>query len=166
VAAAEERHPESEARMVDVTAKGVTDRVAVAAGLVRMSSRTRDLVAARSLAKGDALEVGRVAGIMGAKRTADLIPLCHPIGITGVQVDLVPVAEGVEVTATVRTAERTGVEMEALTAVVTAGLTVYDMVKGTERGVTLTDVRLLEKSGGRSGRWLRSGEEGATPSDA
>lgn len=162
---AEERHPESEARMVDVTGKSVSDRVAVAGGLVRMSSKTRDLVATRSLAKGDALEIGRVAGIMGAKRTADLIPLCHPIGITAVQVDLVPVQEGIEVTATVRTAERTGVEMEALTAVATAGLTVYDMVKGTERGVALTDVRLLKKTGGRSGEWVRP-EGGASPSGA
>lgn len=151
--------------MVDVTGKHVSDRVAVAAGLVRMSRETRDLIAARSLAKGDALEIGRVAGIMGAKRTADLIPLCHPIGITAVQVALAPVEEGIEVTATVRTAERTGVEMEALTAVMTAGLTVYDMVKGTERGVTLTDVRLLKKTGGRSGEWLRPGE-GLSPSDA
>ena len=151
----EPRHPESEARMVDVTAKNVSDRVAVASGLVRMSRATRDLVTGRSLAKGDALEIGRVAGIMGAKRTAELIPLCHPIGITAVQVDLAPTPAGIEVTATVRTAERTGVEMEALTAVVTAGLTVYDMVKGTERGVSLTDVQLLKKSGGRSGEWVR-----------
>ena len=149
-------HPESEARMVDVTGKEVSDRVAVAAGLVCMSNATRDLVAGRSLPKGDALEIGRIAGIMAAKRTADLIPLCHPISITAVQVVLAPVAEGIEVTATVRTAERTGVEMEALTAVMAAGLTVYDMVKGTERGVVISDVRLLKKTGGRSGEWLRT----------
>jgi cyclic pyranopterin phosphate synthase len=149
------RHPESEARMVDVTAKDVTQRTAVAACRVIMSPGTRDLVARRELKKGDALEVARVAGIMGAKRTPDLIPLCHPIGIGAVEVALEVVDEGIEITATVKTAERTGVEMEALTAATVAALTIYDMVKGTERGVSITDVRLLTKSGGRSGQWSR-----------
>jgi cyclic pyranopterin phosphate synthase len=150
-----ERHAESEARMVDVTAKDVTARTATASGLVRMSSQTRDLVATRSLEKGDALEVARIAGIMGAKKTSELIPLCHPIAIGGVEVDFDLVNEGVAVRATVRTNERTGVEMEAMTAVAVAALTVYDMVKGTERGVEVTDIRLLKKSGGRSGEWSR-----------
>jgi cyclic pyranopterin phosphate synthase len=141
--------------MVDVTQKDVTNREAVATGLVKMSSTTRDLVVARSLEKGDALEVARIAGIMAAKRTADLIPLCHPIGIGGVEVDLSAVADGIAIVASVRTSERTGVEMEALTAVSVAALTLYDMVKGTERTVEITDVRLEEKSGGRSGLWRR-----------
>jgi cyclic pyranopterin monophosphate synthase len=150
-----EHHPETEARMVDVTAKEVTEREAVASGLIRMSQSTRDLVVKRALPKGDALEVARVAGIMGAKRTSDLIPLCHPIGLTAVEVDLRPVDDGIAITATARTAERTGVEMEALTAVCVASLTIYDMVKGTERGVQIEEVRLESKSGGRSGEWRR-----------
>jgi cyclic pyranopterin phosphate synthase len=151
-----EVHPEVEARMVDVTAKDVTAREAMASGMVKMSEGTRDLVARRALPKGDALEIARIAGIMAAKKTADLIPLCHPIGIGGVTVELVPVADGIEIVATVRTNERTGVEMEALTAVAVAALTVYDMVKGTDRDVEVTDVRLLKKSGGRSGDWTRA----------
>lgn len=152
-----ERHPESEARMVDVTAKEATTRAARASGLVRMSTETRDLVTSRTLDKGDALAVARIAGIMGAKRTADLIPLCHPIGIGGVDVELEAVDDGILITAEVRTAERTGVEMEALCAVAAAALTIYDMVKGTERGVEITDVRLDRKEGGRSGLWERPG---------
>ena len=148
-------HPEASARMVDVTAKDVTDRRAVAGGLVRMSESTRDLVMHRALAKGDALEVARIAGIMAAKRTADLIPLCHPIGIDAVEVRLLEHPHGIVIEATVKTAERTGVEMEALTAVTVAALTLYDMVKGTEREAQITDVRLEEKSGGRSGLWKR-----------
>ena len=151
-----DQHPESEARMVDVTRKEVTMRSAVAACTVVMSEATRQLVMERRLDKGDALEVARVAGIMGAKRTADLIPLCHPIGIGSVEVNITHSDRGIEVEAEVRTAERTGVEMEALTAVTTAALTIYDMVKGTEREVSITDVRLLEKSGGRSGDWTRA----------
>ena len=150
-------HPESEARMVDVTAKEVTKREAVAGCVVRMSNATRDLITRRELPKGDALEVARVAGIMAAKRTADLIPLCHPIGIGAVAVELEPSSDGLVVTATVRTAERTGVEMEALTAVTVAALTVYDMVKGIERDVTIEGVRLLKKSGGRSGDYAAPG---------
>lgn len=148
-------HPEAQAKMVDVTAKAVTERVAVASGLVKMSQATVRLVMERSLDKGDALAVARVAGIMGAKRTADLIPLCHPIGISSVELTLEPSSGGIRVTATVKTAERTGVEMEALTAVTTAALTLYDMVKGTERGAEITDVRLERKSGGKSGAWQR-----------
>jgi cyclic pyranopterin monophosphate synthase len=148
-------HPEAEARMVDVTSKEVTPRRAVASCTVVMSETTRDLVAERKLEKGDALEVARIAGIMAAKRTSELIPLCHPIGLGSVEVALAPVDRGVEIVATVKTAERTGVEMEALTAAAVAGLTVYDMVKGVERGVEVTEVRLLEKTGGKSGAWRR-----------
>lgn len=148
-------HPEAAARMVDVTAKDVTDRKAVASCLVKMSDSTRDLVMAGSLDKGDALEVARIAGIMAAKRTSGLIPLCHPIALGAVDVGLDRHADGIAIVATVKTAERTGVEMEALTAVSVAALTIYDMVKGTEREVEITNVRLEEKSGGRSGRWKR-----------
>ena len=150
-----EGHPEAEARMVDVTAKDATTREATASCLVKMSAATRDLVARRELPKGDALEVARIAGIMGAKKTSELIPLCHPIAIGAVTIDLEPVEAGIEITAFVRTHERTGVEMEALTAATVAALTVYDMVKGTERGVEVDEVRLLTKSGGRSGDWTR-----------
>ena len=150
-------HPESEAKMVDVTTKAVTVREATAACLVVMSSETRALVTERKLEKGDALEVARIAGIMAAKKTSELIPLCHPIVLGAVEVSLTATDVGIEVTATVRTAERTGVEMEALSAVTIAGLTIYDMVKGVERGVSITDVRLLRKSGGRSGDWRSAG---------
>ena len=141
--------------MVDVTAKDVTDRKAVASCLVRMSETTLDLVMDRSLDKGDALKVARIAGIMAAKRTWDLIPLCHPIALGAVDMALERHADGIAIFATVKTAERTGVEMEALTAVSVAALTLYDMVKGTEREVEITDLRLEEKSGGRSGLWKR-----------
>ena len=141
--------------MVDVTGKDVTTRRATASAFVRMSLRTLELVMARSLEKGDALEVARIAGIMGAKRTADLIPLCHPIGIGSVEVELTRADGGLQITSTVMTAERTGVEMEALTAVTVAALTVYDMVKGIERGVEIGEVMLLSKAGGRSGEWSR-----------
>ena len=151
-----EEHPEMKARMVDVTAKDVTERVAVARGVVKMSPGLRDRVVARSLPKGDALEVARIAAIMGAKKTSELIPLCHPIGIGAIDVELISIEQGIEVTVTVKTNERTGVEMEALTAVTTAALTIYDMVKGTERDVSIEDVRLLKKSGGRSGKWVSS----------
>jgi cyclic pyranopterin monophosphate synthase len=149
------RHPESEARMVDVTAKDVTAREAVASGLVRMSSSTREAILQGRLEKGDALEVARVAGIMAAKKTSELIPLCHPISLGAIEVGFDERDEGIGVVATVRTNERTGVEMEALTAVAVAALTLYDMVKGVERGAELTDVHLLRKSGGRSGEWRR-----------
>ena len=141
--------------MVDVSSKEVTDREALAAGSVVMSSSTADLVFERRLNKGDALEVARIAGIMAAKKTSELIPLCHPLAIAAVEVSFDRSERGVEITALVRTSERTGVEMEALSAVSVAALTIYDMVKGTERGVAITDVRLLRKSGGRSGLWER-----------
>jgi cyclic pyranopterin monophosphate synthase len=150
-----ERHPESEARMVDVTAKEVTSREALASGSVRMSPQTAALVFEGRLTKGDALEVARIAGIMAAKKTSELIPLCHPIAIGAVEVSFARTDVGIAIEALVRTSERTGVEMEALSAVSVAALTIYDMVKGTERAVEITDVRLLRKSGGRSGLWER-----------
>lgn len=146
-------HPESEARMVDVTGKDVTAREAEAACLVKMSPSTRDLITDGKVPKGDVLEVARLAGIMAAKKTAELIPLCHPLALGAVEVSIGPVEEGLEIRAVVRTTDRTGVEMEALTAASIAGLTVYDMVKGTERGVEIDGLRLLRKSGGRSGDW-------------
>ena len=149
------KHPEAEARMVDVTGKEVTAREAIAAGTVRMSDATRDLVRTKRLDKGDALEVARIAGIMAAKRTSELVPLCHPIAVGAIDLEFADAPGGLEIYATVRTNERTGVEMEAMTAVAVAALTVYDMVKGTERGVVIDEVRLLRKSGGRSGTWER-----------
>jgi cyclic pyranopterin monophosphate synthase len=149
------KHPESDARMVDVTAKDVTTREAVASGFVRMASSTREAITEGRLQKGDALETARIAGIMAAKKTSELIPLCHPISVGAVEVAFDERDEGIGIIASVRTNERTGVEMEALTAVSVAALTIYDMVKGVERGVEITDVHLLRKSGGRSGEWRR-----------
>ena len=143
------------ARMVDVGAKPVTSREAVAECLVAMSAATKAAVEQAALAKGDVLGVARVAGIMAAKRTAELIPLCHPLPISSVEVDFEPVAEGYRVVATARVSGQTGVEMEALTAAAVAGLTVIDMVKAVEKGVHLQNVRLLRKSGGKSGEWRR-----------
>jgi cyclic pyranopterin phosphate synthase len=148
-------HPEAEARMVDITAKEITDRSATASCLVRMGQDTRDIVVAGSLPKGNALEVARIAGIMAAKKTSELIPLCHPIALGAIEVELGPHPEGISITATVRTTDRTGVEMEALTAVAVAGLTIYDMVKGIDRPAVITDIRLLHKAGGKSGEWSR-----------
>ena len=142
--------------MVDVSGKDVTAREAVASGLVTMSPETRELVSSRSLDKGDALEVARIAGIMAAKKTSELIPLCHPISIEGVELAFEEREQGIGIVATVRTSDKTGVEMEALTAVSVAALTIYDMVKGTERGVEIGEVRLLKKSGGRTGTWKRA----------
>jgi cyclic pyranopterin phosphate synthase len=144
------------ARMIDVGAKPVTDRVAVAACLVRMSAATLEAVRDSQLAKGDALQVARVAGIMAAKRTPELIPLCHPLPLTSVEVDFELLPKGIRVQATVLVTARTGVEMEALTAAAVAGLTLIDMVKGVERGVAIESLELLEKSGGRSGAWKRN----------
>ena len=152
----DERHPETQARMVDVTEKAVTARQATAACRVFMSEETLRVIAEGRVEKGDVLEVARLAGIMAAKRTPELIPLCHPIPVTGAQVDLSVGAGSIDIRATIRTADRTGVEMEALTAVTIAALTVYDMVKGIERGATIGEVRLLAKSGGRSGDWSAS----------
>ena len=143
--------------MVDVGDKEVTHRTAVAEGWIVMQPATLDQIMAGLHFKGDVLGVARLAGIMAAKRTADLIPLCHPLALTRVAVDLELVAErsAVRCQATVETHGRTGVEMEALTAVQIALLTVYDMCKAVDRGMTLTDIRLLEKAGGQSGTWRR-----------
>ena len=143
------------ARMVDVSAKEVTGRTAVAAGRVLVSPEVVALLRGEGVPKGDALGVARLAGIMGAKRTPDLIPLCHPIALHGVVVDLVVTDEGVDITVTARTADRTGVEMEALTAVATAGLALVDMVKAVDPAAVITDVRVLEKTGGKTGYWSR-----------
>ena len=143
------------ARMVDVSAKDVTSREAVATGRVLTSPEVVRLLRGEGVPKGDALGVARVAGILAAKRTPDLVPLCHPLAISGVSVDLEVTDDAVEIRATVRTSDRTGVEMEALTAVSVAALTIYDMVKAVDRGMTLTDLRLDEKRGGRSGVFRR-----------
>ncbi len=146
---------EGRAQMVDVSGKPVTDRVAVAEGVVRMTPETLALVAEGRAAKGDVLGVARLAGIMAAKRTAELIPLCHPLPITKVTLDLVPdpALPGVRITATVKTSGQTGVEMEALTAVSVAALTVYDMVKAVEKSMVIDGIRLILKDGGKSGRY-------------
>jgi cyclic pyranopterin phosphate synthase len=141
--------------MVDVSGKDVTARSATAAGRVLVSAEVVALLRGEGVPKGDALGVARVAGIMAAKRTPDLVPLCHPIGLSGVTVDLVVADDAVEITATVTTADRTGVEMEALTAVSVAGLAVIDMVKAVDKAAVITDVRVLSKTGGRSGTWTR-----------
>jgi cyclic pyranopterin phosphate synthase len=141
------------ARMVDVSGKEVTVREARAAGRFVTTPEVIGLLRRDGLAKGDALAVARIAGIAAAKRTPDLVPLCHPVALHAVSVDLALTDDAVEIVATTRTADRTGVEMEALTSVVTAGLALYDMVKAVDRSARLTDVRLLEKSGGRSGSW-------------
>jgi cyclic pyranopterin monophosphate synthase len=143
---------EGRAVMVDVSDKSETERVAVAAASVLMQKATLDLILAGGVKKGDVLSVARLAGIMGAKRTPDLIPLCHPIALTSVTVDLRcdPERNAVDITATCRVTGRTGVEMEALTAASVAALTIYDMCKAVDRGMTLTDIRLIHKSGGKS----------------
>jgi cyclic pyranopterin phosphate synthase len=143
------------ARMVDVSAKDVTDRVAVATGRVLVSAEVVGLLRGDGVPKGDALGVARVAGIMAAKRTPDLVPLCHPLAISGVTVDLEVLDDAVAITATVRTTDRTGVEMEALTAVSVAALTVVDMVKAVDKAAVITDVRVESKTGGKSGPWQR-----------
>jgi cyclic pyranopterin monophosphate synthase len=152
---------EGRARMVDVGDKPVTERTAAAEGEIRMSVAAFRQVADQAVAKGDVLTVGKVAGTMAAKRTAELIPLCHPIGLDHVEVDtrLDEELPGVRVRATVRAMGRTGVEMEALTAVSVALLTVYDMVKAADRAMELGAIRLLEKTGGKSGTWRRSATE-------
>jgi cyclic pyranopterin monophosphate synthase len=146
------------ARMVDVGDKPVSERIASAEGAVRMSPQAFELVAAQGVAKGDVLAVAEVAGIMGAKRTGDLIPLCHPLDLDLVQVEarLEPELPGVRITAVAKATGRTGVEMEALTAVAVACLTVYDMVKAVDRSMVIEDVRLVSKSGGTRGDWRRS----------
>ncbi len=143
------------ARMVDVSAKDISVRTAVATGRVVVSSDVVTLLRGDGMPKGDVLAVARIAGIQGAKRTPDLVPLCHPIALHGVAVDLVVADDAVEITAAVRTADRTGVEMEALTAVSVAALTVVDMVKAVDPGAVITDVRVEEKAGGARGPWAR-----------
>ncbi|NJM83018.1 MAG: cyclic pyranopterin monophosphate synthase MoaC [Tabrizicola sp.] len=142
-----------QAHMVDVSAKPVTDRIAIAEGFVVMTAATLALITEGRAQKGDVLSVARLAGIMGAKRTADLIPLCHPLPVTKVAVDLtaMPDLPGIRIEATVKTGGQTGVEMEALTAVSVAALTVYDMVKAVEKSMTIEGIRLLLKDGGKSG---------------
>jgi len=142
------------ARMVDVSAKAETARVATAEAIVRMKPETLALIQSGGMPKGDVIAAARIAGIMAAKRTPDLIPLCHPLPITGATVEIVPSAtDRLRITATVKTTGKTGVEMEALTAASVAALTVYDMCKAVEKGMVIESVRLLEKSGGKSGDW-------------
>ncbi|OWK36979.1 cyclic pyranopterin monophosphate synthase MoaC [Fimbriiglobus ruber] len=151
------------ARMVDVGAKGETARVARASAVVRMAPETLSLIRDKQFAKGDVLEVARLAGIMAAKKTADLIPLCHPLPLTSVTVDFRFEGDSVLVAeATTKVFARTGVEMEALTAVTVAALTVYDMCKAVDRGMTIERVRLEEKSGGQSGDFRRTAEPSGT----
>ncbi|MFF3645902.1 cyclic pyranopterin monophosphate synthase MoaC [Streptomyces sp. NPDC002564] len=147
------------ARMVDVSAKDVTARTARASGRVRVSPRVIELLRGEGVPKGDALATARIAGIMGAKRTPDLIPLCHPLAVSGVKLDLSVADDAVEIVATVKTTDRTGVEMEALTAVSVAALTVVDMVKAVDKGAVISEVRVEEKTGGKSGVWSREGAQ-------
>jgi cyclic pyranopterin phosphate synthase len=151
-------NPAGHAHMVDVSDKKMTDRIAVAEGYIRMDAQTLEIITEGKAKKGDVFSVARLAGIMGAKKTADLIPLCHPLPITKVSVELTadPERPGVRVEATVKTSGQTGVEMEALTAVTTACLTVYDMVKAVEKSMIIEDVRLVLKDGGKSGRYEAS----------
>ena len=142
--------------MIDVGAKPRTERVAVARGSVSMSAETAARIERGDVEKGDVLAAARLAGIMAAKKTPDLVPLCHPIALSGVDVEAVPGPDGVAVTATVRTVDRTGVEMEALSAVAAACLTVYDMLKRYERGMRIEAVELMAKSGGRTGDYRRA----------
>jgi cyclic pyranopterin phosphate synthase len=152
-------------RMVDVSAKPVTARRAVAEAIVTMSAETLSLVIDGGGAKGDVLGVAELAGVMGGKRTSELIPLCHPLPLTDLQVSITPdrAAGGVRIRAEAATTGQTGVEMEAMTAASIAALTVYDMVKGVERGVTIGTVRLVSKSGGKSGEWTRSDGDTSAP---
>jgi cyclic pyranopterin phosphate synthase len=147
--------PAGAARMVDVSAKDITVREATATGRFVTTPEVIDLLRRDGLPKGDALAVARIAGIAGAKRTPELIPLCHPVALHGVTLELELRESDVLITATTRTADRTGVEMEAMTAVAVAGLSLYDMVKAVDRAASLTDVRLEHKAGGRRGQWQR-----------
>jgi cyclic pyranopterin phosphate synthase len=144
------------ARMVDVGAKPETARVGIASGVVTMQPATAKAIASGTIGKGDVLGIARIAGIQAAKRTPEWIPLCHPLRITAVDVDLQLHGPSVRITATVQAFDRSGVEMEALTAVTAAALTVYDMCKAIDRGMTIADVRLVEKRGGKSGTWRRT----------
>jgi cyclic pyranopterin phosphate synthase len=144
-------------RMVDVSAKKPTDRKAKAQAVVTMSGETFDLIQDGKAAKGNVLETARIAGVMAAKKTADLIPMCHPLNLTHAQVDFFPdpATHAIRIEATARILDQTGVEMEALTAAATAALTIYDMCKAYDRGMAISDLFLLEKSGGKSGTWKR-----------
>ncbi|MDZ7893492.1 MAG: cyclic pyranopterin monophosphate synthase MoaC [Sphingobium sp.] len=146
---------QGEARMVDVSAKAETTRTAIATGRIDMSAPARAAIGTGTVPKGDVLAAARIAGIMAAKRTADLIPLCHPLPISSVDIDLTLDDMGVACRATVRTAARTGVEMEAMTAVSVALLTIYDMAKALDKAMTIKDILLLSKEGGKSGPWSR-----------
>jgi cyclic pyranopterin phosphate synthase len=152
--------PDGQARMVDVGDKPITAREAVARGRVRMSAAARRLVRAGALKKGDAVQTARLAGIMAAKSTPTLIPLCHPLPLVGVEVTIVPARDGYAIESRVRTMARTGVEMEALTAVSVAALTMYDMVKAVDRTMSITDVELVSKRGGQSGDYRRMPAKG------
>ena len=145
------------AHMVDVSAKAVTARSATARGRVLLSPEAVAALRDGTVPKGDALGVARIAGIQAAKRTPDLVPLCHPIAVHAVEVDIEVVDDGVEIEATVRTADRTGIEMEALTCVSVAALAMVDMIKAVDKFAVITDVRVTAKSGGRSGDWVRTG---------
>lgn len=145
-----------DARMVDVSAKDVTARTARATGRVRVTREVVGLLRGEGVPKGDALATARIAGIMGAKKTPELIPLCHPLAVSGVRVELAVADDAVEISATVKTTDRTGVEMEALTAVSVAALTVVDMVKAVDKGAVICDVRVETKTGGKSGDWSRT----------
>ncbi len=151
-------NPQGHAHMVDVSEKADTDRTAIAQGKITMKAETLNLILHGEAKKGDVLGVARLAGIMAAKKTADLIPLCHPLALTNINIELDPLTDepGINCQATVKTSGQTGVEMEALTAVQIALLTVYDMCKAIDRGMTITDIRLMEKMGGKSGHWKRT----------
>jgi cyclic pyranopterin monophosphate synthase len=151
------------ARMVDVSGKEISSREAVAAGRVRTTAEVVALLRSDGLPKGDALAVARVAGVMGAKKTPDLIPLCHPIALHGVRLDLTLGVDSVGIEARVRTADRTGVEMEALTAVACAGLALIDMIKAVDPAASIEQVRVLRKDGGKTGRWVRPAEADPGP---
>ena len=145
------------ARMVDVSGKDATSRIAIARGTIHMRPETLDLILEDKIEKGDVFSVARVAGIMAAKKTAELIPMCHPLNLTAVELELTPAREParVDIEATVRVTGKTGVEMEAMTAVAVAGLTIYDMCKAVDREMTLGEIRLAKKSGGKSGTFIR-----------
>jgi cyclic pyranopterin phosphate synthase len=144
-------------RMVDVTAKKPTERTAVAGGMISMNPETFDRIQNQKVKKGNVLETARIAGIMAAKKTAELIPMCHPLNITHIQVDFSPdaAAKSIGIEASVRAIDQTGVEMEAVTAVSVAALTIYDMCKSTDREMTISKIRLLKKTGGKSGTYVR-----------
>lgn len=150
---------EGRARMVDVTGKNVTHRVAVARGRITMRPETLAMIIEKKVAKGDVFSVARVAGMMAAKKTSDLIPMCHPLNITSVEISLTPQKKPtrVEIEAAVKVAGQTGVEMEAMTAVSVCGLTIYDMCKAVDREMSIDEIRLIKKSGGKSGAFIRKG---------